>query len=288
MVKCIKIKKKLFFVFTIPLSLTLFIFMIIAFQNFGYKEIQHPDLLEITATMNGEFVDFTLSPPEHKNLQSATSFNYTITNENWYACSAPNVHYPCMGNSHEVFNFPNIQLELPRDTHIGVYDVYVRLQTSEKAQTFGQEISYGPAYEKSLVIGKCDQDNFRIVSKYMTSNNHYTSFFKLELNGEILESFYGRTLWKLMAEVIDPVYGRWYYKFDQEKKFGTWRILWQEDDVRSLYGSDVTSGATFSGKFKIEVFIQPSDEECIYSAKSTFQLPDFVIPSIDPSHAKVK
>ena len=87
----------------------------------------------------------TLSPLDHKNLQKTTSFNWKITDESWQSQ---------IEEFHKTLNVPNSQLEFSSD--IGVYDVYARLQTSESEQVtiFGQEVSYGPTYEKSLVHWK--------------------------------------------------------------------------------------------------------------------------------------
>ena len=67
----------------------------------------------------------------------------------------------------------------------------------------------------------------------------------------------------------------------KQERLGGWYVPWPENGVRYFYDSNITSGATFSGKFIIEAFVQLPEGECVYSAKKAFQLSGNLIPSIE-------
>ena len=392
-------------------------------KEVSLEETKHPDLLEISASLNSQVqddfaaestVDLALSPSDHKNLQvlqeSNVYTNWTISNEAWngyyynYIPCSPTTTCEIQKDGTEVCTSYNDSCSeylnsstyetittVDADTQfqfsdVGVYDISARIQeivppkmivNPDGSVTQGSSIytDQGPKYERSLVVGKCDQGDLQIINSKdpiqnapsttsttqivnsinsITSNNHlsyaysyygqasrYASLFLLELDGKVLEfessyysysypdytpgynpdkapsvpdtsdndssvgsikseeqgssvnqlslpsyhpsSYYSderKVKWKLMAEIIDPTYGRWYDRFDQQERLGGWYVPWPENDVRYFYGSSVTSGATFSGKFVIEAFVQLPGEECVYSAKKTFQLSEHLIPSI--------
>ena len=370
---------------------------------------KHPDLLEISASIKGKIqddfaagstVDLALSPSTHKNLKildkSTVYTNWTIRNEAWHGYSN-HLSYPCKlmticeldDNGIEICTSTKASCYKPpvyetitttdektqfQFSDVGVYDIsaHIREQTPGVHPNTG--LNHGPKYERSLVVGKCDQGDLQIITAkdpiytpslptttatqilnsitdndyhdypYYPSNyryqraSRYASLFLLELDGKVLEFeddsvyggghtnpepliqqlptesvnfisgpgsgvsndvgpggsgvsnnvgpgsgvsndlshyYYGRKIkWNLMAEVIDPIYGRWYYKFNQQEAIPEWKISWPENDVISFYNSFYkgisTPGAKFSGKFIMEAFVQFPEGKCVYSAKKSF------------------
>ena len=379
----------------------------------------------------GSTVDLALSPSTHKNLEvlekSDVYTKWTISNEAWNGYSYyPYYNYPCelittcevqeddieICTSTKASCYKSSVYEtvttIDEDTQfqfsdVGVYDISAFIQEIEPPTMITHPdgtvtqgdftyTSHGPRYEKSLVVGKCDQGDLQIISakdpiqnpplttttttaqvlnsiNSIASHDHfsssyryqqasrYASLFLLELDGKILEfedySYYGgyninmptkvpsvsvppatfgtteiddggrvsasisgssggsdsdesflphlpseqpsyyydysyerKVKWNLMAEVIDPTYGRWYYKFNQQDRLGGWYVPWPEDDTLYFYNDDYyhgtsTPGAKFSGKFIMEAFVQFPEGECVYSAKKAFQLSGNLIPSIE-------
>ena len=87
--------------------------------------------------------------------------------------------------------------------------------------------------------------------------------------------------WKLMAEMVDTTYGRWYHRFAQQNNsLGAWYRPWPENYTYMTFGTGITSNTTFSGNFLLEVFVQLPGEDCIHFAKKAFQIPANLIPSI--------
>ena len=370
----------------------------------------------------GSTVDLALSPSTHKNLQvldkSDVYTNWTISNEAWNGYSYyPYYSYPCevittcevqdgidictssKGSCYKSSVYEKITT-IDEDTQfqfsdVGVYDISAYIQQIELPTMITHPdgtvtqgdftyTAHGPRYERSLVVGKCDQGDLQIINSKdpisnpspttttatqilnsinsIASHDHfsssyryqrasrYASLFLLELDGKVLEfedySYYNydmpieipsvpmttttfsnvadsssvggqvsasvsdgsrdssnddvndlmiyppyydysyerKVKWNLMAEVIDPTYGRWYYKLNQQERLGSWYVPWPEDDTLYFYNDSngiSTQGSTFSGKFIMEAFVQLPEKECVYSAKKAFQLSGNLIPSIE-------
>ena len=350
------------------------------------KQTKHADLLEISASIKGQvqddfavesIVDMKLTPSDHKNLQGDKSFYWTIEDNYAWAtpfygsCSITTQYCEndlCNTTSCEIDPNPPVHEDIATKTpsvqyeflDVGVYDIYTEIRegipSAIEKNPNGPVIQggnvYGPRYEKSLVIGKCDSDNLHIInakdpikdvksstqSVNSLTNDHlsyvykssqtsrYASIFMLELNGEILElepPYYGyinygytkllpsvppsidgendvadsnseyleerKVSWKLTAEMVDPTYGRWYNRFDEQTISGAWYMPWPEDNVHYFYNNNgITSETTFSGKFILEAFVQLPGEECIHSTKKAFQLPSNLVPSIENYDIVVK
>ena len=361
-------------------ALTLSLFLIAGFQNCkstketgGEVKLSLPDvnigdskipvdLLVVLASLNGQSqdhfpvgsaVDLELTPSDHQNLQTATSFDWTISEESWdplviYSCppepceEQPDGSFSCPPSApcpedpdpplreEMATKIPNTQFQF---SEIGVYDVYVEPQEVMPSGVQNSKVGYGPKYEKSLVIGRCDQsdlqileliqhsipasvqnvetvssltnDHLSLVSKSPETSKYISGVgFSLELNGETLEvepySEERKIMWKIMAEMVDPSYGRWYQKFDQGDA-AAWYFSQPENGIHyfgmclttcvdSLDGGSchsycedtpsITSETKFSGELLIEAFAQLPGEECIHSTKKVFQLPKHLIPSV--------
>ena len=345
----------------------------------------------------GSTVDLSLSPSNHQNLQGNKSFYWTVDNYAWdtpfySGCSVSpgecttdaDGSVICTSGTSSCTTDPNppIYENMATGTpnaqyeflDVGVYDIRTEIRevpvTTAKSsdgsvapRAFVYSV-YGPEYERSLVIGKCDQGDLQIVNSQdpiqnvppttsttqivnsitssITTNDYfygygygqasrYASTFMLELDGDILDPWspyydisvpdlpsvtpgnielesqkseekgvdrlsIGRVVeeesyvypeerkvrWKLMAEMVDPTYGRWYYRFSEQQTIAAWYMPWPEDNVRYFYGaSGITSETKFSGKFILEAFVQLPGEECVYSAKKAFQLSGNLIPSVE-------
>lgn len=164
-----------------------------------------PDLLELRARLAGESfyrdhflpksdVKLELYPSKHKNLQKATSFHWTITDENWNPspicmaveclevgkdgqCLRP---YTCEQGTTVCENIttktPDTKFQFLKT---GVYDIYAEIQqetppkngSDEKCRQVSHDLVVCEAstsnrlvYHKSLVVGKCDQGDLQIVN----------------------------------------------------------------------------------------------------------------------------
>ena len=271
------------------------------------------DLLTVQASFNGKSqdhfpvgstVDLALTPSDHQNLQKATSFDWMIIEDPWsYVCPphppleylnleceeqpdgsflCPSSYFLCVDEA-KTSKTSSTQFQF---SDSGVYDVYVELQETipskiqdPDSKNPNSQVSYGPRYERSLVIGKCDQSDLQILNdNYYNPESEsepkpelvaqtngssslenssptpavlvrklsgFLSVLRLELNGEEL-SFTERQkiTWKAMASLVDSSYGSWYQKFDFERDDGSiYHLSWPENYVHyfGTYGETCES-----------------------------------------------
>ena len=92
--------------------------------------------------------------------------------------------------------------------------------------------------------------------------------------------------WKLMAELEEPTYGKWFSKL-HEQQGGTSVFLWDWKEYGyNNFIEPPPKSAALTGNVIVQAFVQFPGEECVHAARTEFQIPEGLIN--DKGSKKVK